>query len=235
MSGHSKWATTHRQKEIKDAARGKVFSKYAKLITIAAKTGGPNPDTNFKLRDIIQKAKEANMPKENIDRALDKAQSEAQNIEEVMYEGFGPYGVPMLIEATTDNRNRTGQEIKNLLEKHGGSLAGPNAVSFQFDHKGFILVAKDGDGGEETLKLIDLGVEDFEDGEEGIVCFVPPHDLYTIKQNIEAAGFKVLNSELIMKPKTIQDGLSDDQMEKLVEFVEMLENHDDVHRVFTTV
>jgi YebC/PmpR family DNA-binding regulatory protein len=235
MSGHSKWATIHRQKEVKDAARGKVFSKYAKLITIAAKTGGSNPDTNFRLRDIIEKAKEVNMPKENVDRALEKATSESQNLEEVMYEGFGPSGVPVLIQATTDNRNRTGQEIKNLLEKNGGSLAGPGAVSFQFDHMGFILVEKQGDGTEETLKLIDIGVEDFEEGESSIACFVQPHDLYAKKKDIENAGFKVITSELIMKPKISQEIEDQAKMDKILAFIDTLEAHDDVHKVFTTV
>lgn len=234
MSGHSKWATIHRHKEIKDAARGKVFSKYAKLITIAAKTGGSNPDTNFRLRDIIDKAKEANMPKENVERALEKADLEAQNIEEVMYEGFGPGGIPVLIQATTDNRNRTGQEIKNVLEKNGGSLAGPGAVSFQFDHMGFILVEKQGDGTEETLKLIDIGVEDFEEGEQDIACFVQPHDLYSRRKEIENAGFVVIASELIMRPKINQEIADQAQVEKILQFIDTLEAHDDVHKVFTT-
>ena len=234
MSGHSKWATIHRQKEIKDNARGKVFSKFANLITIAAKEGGPNPDTNFKLRDIIEKAKAANMPKDNIDRAMAKASGGGAAMEEVMYEGFGPNGLPVLIQAVTDNRNRTGQEIKNILERSGGSLAGPGAVAFQFDQVGDILVEKSGNVDEQTLTLIDLGVDDIEETQDGIECYVPPTQLYQKRQEIEAKGLKVLNSEIIMKPKTYQD-VSEQDMEKISVFLEALENQDDVQKVFTTV
>lgn len=235
MSGHSKWATIHRQKEIKDNARGKVFSKFARLITIAAKSGGPNTDTNFKLRDIIEKAKSANMPKDNIDRALAKAGSGEANLEEVTYEGFGPNGIPLIIQATTDNRNRTGQEIKSIIERGGGRFAGPGAVSFQFDNLGLISLSKSGDIDEQTLKLIDLGVLDVEVSEDGIESYVAPTELYQKRQELTDAGFSVVGSEIVMKPKQYQEISDPATIEKITKFLEDLENHDDVLRVFTNI
>lgn len=234
MSGHSKWATTHRQKEIKDAARGKVFSKMARLITIAAKTGGStDPASNFKLREMIEKARAANMPKDNIDRAVSKA-SGAHNLEEVMYEGFGPAGIGVLINAATDNRNRTAQEIKNLLERSGGSLAGPGAVSFQFESKGYLSIEKSDDPDAQSLQLIDLGVDDIDVGEDAIICFVPPEQLYQKRKQIEDAGFKIIESQLIMKAKIPTHATDASQAEKVEKFLEDLEDHDDVSEVFTT-
>src|SRR3990167_7017413 len=136
MSGHSHFSTIKRQKAANDAVKGNLFSKMARSIMLAAK-GGADPDMNFKLRVEIDKARAASMPKENIERAIAKATTEAANLEEITYEGFGPNGVGVLVEAATDNKNRTAQEMKNVFEKAGGSLAGPGAVSFNFEHKGF--------------------------------------------------------------------------------------------------
>src|SRR3989344_6041026 len=142
MSGHSKWATIHRSKEVKDAKRGNLFAKMGRAISIAVKAGGgPDPSANFKLRVAIEKARAADMPKENIERAIAKA-SEGGALEEVTYEGFGPGGIGVIVEAATDNKNRTAQEIKNAFERGGGNLAGPGSVSFNFEQKGFLLVKK---------------------------------------------------------------------------------------------
>lgn len=233
MSGHSKWATIHRQKGVKDAARGQLFSKLAKLITIAAKNG-VDPESNFKLREIIEKARDANMPKENIDRAINKV-AEAGALEEVVYEGFGLGGVGLLISAMTDNRNRTGQEIKNILERNGGRLAGPGAVSFQFEKKGFILVEPTNDVDSQMLQLIDLGIEELDQIPTGVECFVEAAALYKEKQAIQNAGFVVLESEIISKPTGQVLEIDQSQKEKLQSLVDSLENHDDVDRVFTTV
>jgi YebC/PmpR family DNA-binding regulatory protein len=234
MSGHSKWATTHRQKEVKDAARGKLFSKLASAISIAVKTGGgPNPDSNFKLRVVIEKAREANMPKENIERAISKGIGSG-SLDEVTYEGFGPYGIAVIIEAATDNRNRTSAEIKNILERAGGSLAGPGAVAFNFTPSGFILVdPKEGESADDTLlKLIDLGVNDLEVTEDGIEVYVAPSQLYEEKGKIESAGYKTSAAELIMRPKNMVK-IEDSAKEKTLSFLDTLEEHDDVQKVFT--
>ena len=144
MSGHSHFATIKRQKGLKDAAKGSLFSKLSKMISIAIKSGGSaNPDTNFKLRVAIDKAKENSMPRENIDRILKTATERMDNIEEITYEGFGPFGIGVFVETATDNKNRTAQEMKIIFERGGGSLGGPNSVSYNFENKGFLLVEKD--------------------------------------------------------------------------------------------
>src|SRR5258708_23459947 len=178
MSGHSHYATTHRQKELKDADKDQIFSKLARAITIAAKTGGgPDPDSNYKLRITIDKARAASMPKENIDRAISKAEG-GGDLDEVMYEGFGPSGVAVLVEVATDNRNRTNSEIKNLFEKNGGKMGSPGSVSFNFAPKGLLLVEKSCNIDEELLKLIDLGAEDVVEKDDVIEVFVPFQSLF---------------------------------------------------------
>ncbi len=221
MSGHSHYATTHRQKELKDAAKGQVFSKLARAITIAAKSGGgPDPDSNFKLRIAIDKARAVSMPKENIDRAIDKARGGSEALDEIMYEGFGPGGIEILVEVATDNRNRTNAEIRNLFEKNGGKMGNPGSVSFNFDPKGFVLVQKEGNIDDQILKLIDMGAEDVKEVEEGI-------EVYMLPNKIEVFG-----AELIQKPKNFQQIAKADR-EKVEKFIENFDNHEDVQKVFT--
>jgi YebC/PmpR family DNA-binding regulatory protein len=235
MSGHSKWATIHRQKGIKDAARGQVFSKFAQAITIAAKTGGPNPDTNFKLRVIIDKARASNMPKDNIDRALSKG-AEAGNLEEVTYEAFAPSGVQLMIDAATDNRNRTGQEIKNMIERAGGRFAGPGSVAFNFEPKGYIFAKKNQTPSEDQmLQLIDAGVEDIEESDDGFDIYVPPQELFSAKRQIEELGFEIETTELIQKPKMKQDIQDEGEAQKVITFIEALEEHADVQKVYSNL
>jgi len=232
MSGHSKWATIHRQKGVKDAARGQLFSKLARIITIATKTGGgANPDSNNKLRVAIEKARQANMPKENIERAVSKGAT-GDAMEEVAYEGFGPLGIQLIIEASTDNRNRSAQEIKNLLEKSGGHLGGPGSASFNFIPSGYILVEKNANPEEAILKFMDFEVEDVLDTPEGIEVYTNPHQLYDVRHKIEALGYIVKDTELIQKPKLMQD-IDSASVEKVIDFLTNLEDHDDIHKVFT--
>lgn len=233
MSGHSKWSTIKHQKEANDAARGKLFSKLSRAITIAARSG-PDPDMNYKLRVVIDKAKEANMPKDNIERAISKAQG-GGDLEEVSYEGFGPSGIAVIVEVATDNRNRTGQEIKNLFERGGGSLAGPGAVAFNFEPKGLLIVKKKGDLDTQMLDLIDLGVEDVEDTEEGIEAYVSPNNLRDLRSKIEKKGYEIATAELIQKPKSYQKIDDPVQAKKAIEFLEKLEDHDDVQKVFANL
>ncbi len=234
MSGHSHFATIKRQKGLKDAAKGNIFGKLSKNISIAIKSGGgTNPDMNFKLRIAIDKAKEFNMPKDNIDRILKTAESKMESIEEMRYEGFGPYGVGVIIDVVTDNKNRSAQEFKNIFEKAGGNIAGPGAVAYNFDSKGYLLIKKTEDVDSQTLNLIDLGVEDIEDTEDGIEVYVHPEELSSEKHKIEAAGFNVIRAELTMVPKNYVEIEDPDRIEKMTKFLETLEDHDDVQKVFS--
>lgn len=232
MSGHSHWATTQRAKGIKDKARGKLFSKLSRAITIAVKEGGgPLIDANYKLRIAVEVARAANMPKENIDRAINKASGEGASLTEVLYEGFGPGGVGILIEATTDNKNRTAQVMKSTLEKLGGTFAGPNAVSFNFETKGFLLVERMEPVDEQILSLIDCGIEEFEEHETGIDIYVEPSALFSTKEKLTEKGMKVLEAKLIKKPITVVE-LSEKESLKLGELVEALDELDDVDNIF---
>jgi len=233
MSGHSHFATIKRQKGLKDAAKGNIFGKLSKNISIAIKSGGGvNPDMNFKLRIAIDKAKEFNMPKDNIDRILKSAESKMESIEEITYEGFGPSGVGVLVEVVTDNKNRTAQEFKNIFEKAGGNIAGPGAVSYNFDQKGILLVKKNEDIDTQMLALIDLGVLDIEDLEDGLQLVVSYEELKNEKQKIEDAGFTVVRAEVAMIPKNYVTIDTPDHIEKLTKFLETLEDHDDVQKVY---
>lgn len=235
MSGHSHFATIRRQKEVKDAAKGQIFSKMARLITIAAKTGGgPDPESNYKLWSMIEKARTYNMPKDNIERAISKAMG-GDALEEITYEGFGPKGVSVMIETATDNRNRTAQTIKGMLEKAGGSLGGPGSVAYNFEPKGFILVTKQTDVDSQMLSLIDLGAEDVEEQSDGVGVYVSPSRLREVKEKMTTGGQTVVSSELIQKPKNFVELETEAEVEKFVNFIDLLEDHDDVNRVFTNV
>lgn len=234
MSGHSHFATIKRQKGLKDAAKGNIFGKLSKNISIAIKSGGGvNPDMNFKLRIAIDKAKESNMPKENIDRILKSAAEKQENLEEITYEGFGPHGIGVLVEVVTDNKNRSAQEFKNIFEKAGGNIAGPGAVSYNFDNKGYLLLEKSNDVDSQELTLIDLGVEDIQVVDEGLEVFIPFDMLYAFKQKVETAGFKVITAELRMVPKNYVEVTDPAHIDKITNFIETLEEHDDVQRVFS--
>jgi len=232
VSGHSKWSTIKRQKQANDSAKGKVFSKLSRGISLAVKTGGgSNPDTNYKLRIALDLAKAQNMPKGTIDRAISKA-SESGDLEEVTYEGFGPSGVQVMIEAATDNRNRTAQNLKSLLDKYGGSMGGPGAVSFNFKPKGLIVLKNEGDE-EQMLKVIDHGVEDIEESEESLEIYVPVSDLYQTAEKLETSGFKVLAKELVQKPLSLSKLKTEKDSEKIINLLNSLEEHEDVQNVFT--
>ncbi len=236
MSGHSHYATIKRQKGLKDAAKGKIFSKLAKVIQIAVKTGGGmDPDSNAKLRIVIDAAKRVNMPKDNIERAIKKGVGGGENLEEVTYEGFGPSGIAVIVEAATDNRNRTGQEFKNLFEKGGGSLAGPGSVAFNFEPKGLLIVKKEGNSEEQMLSLIDAGVEDLQEADDAIEAYVAVDKLGEIRDRLQGAGFSVISFEIIQKPKNLQTINDANLAKKILGFLDNLENLDDVQKVFTNI
>lgn len=230
MSGHSHYATIKRQKAASDAAKGNVFSKHAKAIMLAAK-GGADPDLNFKLRVAIDKAREDNMPKENIERAISRAVGEGGSLEEVVYEGFGPKGLFVIVEVATDNKNRSAQEIKNLFEKSGGRLGGPGSVAYNFDQKGYLLIKKNENPDNQVLQLIDMGVEDVEVVEEGIEVYVSPEMLSEIRKKVLEAGLEINRLELQMIAKNILEPMSPADQQKITYFLDALENHDDVQKV----
>lgn len=235
MSGHSKWSTIKRQKGINDAKKGQLFSKLAKALTLATKLGGADPASNIRLRVEVERAKQANMPKENIERALSRASSEAGNIEEVIYEGYGPEGTPIIIEAATNNKNRTVQEIKNLFTRGGGNLAGPGSVSFQFEKVGQIVIEKIPSPQNQMLSLIDLGVEDMEEVEDGIEIYAKPENIFPMKEKVEAVGNKILSTSLIFRPKNPPSALSEEKTKKALSLLESLDNHEDVQQVYTNI
>ncbi len=232
MSGHSKWATIHRQKKTTDAKRGLLFSKLSRAITIAAR-GNPNPDANFKLRLAIDKARAGNMPKDNIERALRQAQGKL--VEEVTYEGFGPGGIAIIVEAVTDNKNRTAQEMKSLFDRGGGNLGGPGSVTFNFEQTGYLLVEKKGAVEEQMLALIDLGVIDVLESEDGIDVYIVPTVLSQVRAKVEEAGFIVKEMSLVMRPKTLVSINSPETAKKAMLFLESLESHEDVQEVYSNV
>jgi YebC/PmpR family DNA-binding regulatory protein len=232
MSGHSHFATIKHQKQANDAAKGNLFSKLARSIMIAAK-GGPDPDMNFRLRFEMDKARAVSMPKENIERAIAKATTEAANLSEITYEGFGPGGIGVMIEVLSDNKNRTSQEIKNLFDKCGGSMGGPNSVAFNFESKGFMSIKKTTDPDTQMLQLIDAGAEDIEDIGEGFEVYVAPDKLAQIQKQLIAFGFEVTQMELQMKPKNFVAITDSNVAQKIMKFIDDVESHDDVQNIFT--
>lgn len=235
MSGHSKWATIHRQKEAADQKKGQIFTKIANAITVAVKEGGgiTDPNLNFKLRLALEKARQVNMPKDNIQRAVDRAAGAGGTValEEVVYEGFGPGGVAIMLEAATDNRQRTVQEIKNIFDRGGGSLGSPGAVSYLFKKVGLIVVDKGENAEEDILKLIDLGAEDVEEVEDAIEVYVGIEKLDQIKKNITDSGLRVVRSELTAKPTSLIQITDEKVAGRLLTLLDKLDAHDDILKV----
>lgn len=235
MSGHSKWSTIKRQKGIADAKRGLLFSKLARAITLAAKLGGTDPTANLKLRMAVDKARESNMPKENIDRAIERGKPGAGgDLHEVIYEGYGPGGVAILIEATTDNRNRTTQEIKNIFERGEGSLGSPGSVAYQFEQRGQVVVEKGENPDERMLIIIDLGVEDVHEVEDAIEVHTKSAEVFKTKESLESAGIPVKSAELVFTPKNMVD-LPEDKQAKVLKLLENLDDNENVQRVFANL
>lgn len=233
MSGHSKWSTIKRQKEATDKKRGLIFSKLSKQISIAAREGA-DPEENFKLRLAMEKAKQANMPKANIKKAIVRGGGEVGSgrWEEAVYEGYGPARVAVVVEVVTDNKNRTTSEIKNIFERGGGNLASPGAVAYQFEKMGMVTIEKPKDVEKAILSIIDLGVEDVEEAEDAIEVYTRPERLDEVAKKLKEANFSVQDKELMMRPKLIVKISDKDKKEKILKFMETLEDHDDVEKVF---
>ena len=236
MSGHSKWATIKRKKEMTDAARGKVFTKIVRELAVAVKEGGgPDPSMNPRLRDTIAKAKANNMPNDNIDRAIKKASGELGNInyENITYEGYGVGGVAVIIDVLTDNKNRTAAEIRHALSKNGGSLGTTGCVAWMFDAKGVITVEQSEGVSEEELMMtaLDAGAEDF-NAEEGVYeILTDPADFSQVREALEAAGYAFLSAEMDKIPQTSVE-LTAEQQESVEAMLDMLEDNDDVQNVY---
>ncbi|MEO8065993.1 MAG: YebC/PmpR family DNA-binding transcriptional regulator [Candidatus Doudnabacteria bacterium] len=236
MSGHSKWNTIKRAKGVADAKRGKIFTKIAKNISVAVKTGGgADPEFNFKLRMAMDQAREAAMPGDNIERAIKRGAGEGKTaIQEATYEGYGPAGSALIVETVSDNTNRTLQSIRNIFVKNGGRLGGEGTVTWMFESKGQILVEKQPGLEDLSLELIDLGVEDVKETEEGLEIYTMPMNLPKIKKFIENKGIKILSSELIMRPQQSLELAEADQI-KVQALIDALNDDDDVTAVHTNV
>ncbi len=234
MSGHSKWSTIKRQKGANDAKRGALFTKVAREISVAARQGGGDPDANYRLRLAIEKARSVNMPADNIKRTIDKATGGGEQVEyeEIVYEGYGPGGVAVLVEAQTDNRNRTAAEVRSMFSKTGGQLAGSGAVAWQFEPRGLISVPRPGiDADEVALAAIDAGAEDVDtDDDEAIEVYTAPAELQAVRQALEAAGIKVESAEQTMIARQTVE-LDAAKARQALRLVELLEDLDDVSRV----
>ena len=234
MSGHSKWSTIKRQKGVTDARRGALFTKVAREISVAARQGGGDPDANYRLRLAVEKARAVNMPSDNIKRTIDKATGggDAEQYEEIVYEGYGPGGVAVLVEAQTDNRNRTAAEVRSMFSKSGGQLAGSGAVAWQFEPRGLIIVPRDGvDADEVALTAIDAGAEDVDtDAGDTIEVYTSPGDLERIRAALETAGVAVGSAESAMVAKQTVE-LDAGKARQALRLVEQLEDLDDVSRV----
>lgn len=238
MSGHSKWAQIKRQKGVADVKRGLTFTKIANAITIAVRQGGgvTDPSGNFRLRLAIDKARTVNMPKENIQRAIERALGKlAGELEEVVYEGFGPFGTAVIVEVATDNKQRTLPEIKNIFDKIGGSLGQPGTVSYLFCQMGMMVVEKGSKSFDEILSIaVDVGANDLEDAGNEVVVYTQTADLAKVRNLFESSDFNITSAELVRKP-TAAIKVTNEQIQKIRAFVNKLEELGDVQKVYTNI
>jgi YebC/PmpR family DNA-binding regulatory protein len=233
MAGHSKWAGIKHKKAIVDARRGKLFTKLARAITVAAKEGGGDVEGNPALALAVQKAKDASMPKDNIERAIAKGTGEgadADALEAVMYEGYGPGGVAILVEALTDNRNRTGSEIRHAFNKHGGNLGEPGSVAYLFDKKGVVVVEGERYSEDDLMPAVDAGAEDIVLDEDVFEVLCEPADLSAVRAALVEAGIDVAEAQVMQRPKTLVP-LDEDGATKLMKLIDTLEDLDDTDTV----
>jgi YebC/PmpR family DNA-binding regulatory protein len=233
MSGHSKWHSIKHKKAVVDARRGQQFTKLARAITVAAREGGGDPEGNPSLALAIQKARDASMPKDNIERAIAKGTGEgadADRIETVVYEGYGPGGVALLIEALTDNRNRTGADVRHLLSKNGGNLGEPGSVSYLFDRQGVIVVDATRYGEDDLIPAIDAGALDISVDEDVFEVITEPGDLGAVRQALEQAGVEIESADISERPKS-RVPLDEAEAGKLIRLIDSLEESDDITTV----
>jgi YebC/PmpR family DNA-binding regulatory protein len=239
MSGHSKWATIKHKKGAADKARGKLFAKLIRQVEVAAREGGGDPDSNPTLRTMFQKAREASVPLDTIERAIKRGTGELEGVryEQVSYEGYAPHGVAVIVECLTDNRNRTGADIRSVFSKSGGSMAEPGAVSWQFERKGILLVAKKGASGEVTeddlmLAALDAGAEDIADAGDQWQVTTAPTDLPAVRAAVEDAGMTVDSSDITLLSTTSIPLDNEGDARQVLRVIDLLEEHDDVQNVY---
>jgi len=237
MSGHSKWSTIKRKKAATDAKRGQLFTKIARELTVTARQGGGDPDVNFRLRLVIDRAKQANMPKDSIERAIKRGTGEIKGeaFEEIRYEGYGPYGVALILDALTDNRNRAVADIRHLLTRSGGSLGETGSVIWLFDQRGLIIIEADGEEAEEfALQAIDAGADDVRI-ENGLVeIYTQPAGFQEVKETLEREGVPFSSAEITMVPKTLTR-LGEKETIQIMYLVEALEELEDVQQVYSSL
>ncbi len=238
MSGHSKWATIKRKKGAIDAKRGKIFTKIGRELMVAVKEGGPDPDSNSKLRDVIAKAKANNMPNDNIQRSIKKASGEGSTSEyfEMVYEGYGPAGIAVMVETLTDNKNRTAGDLRHYFDKNGGNLGQNGCVGFMFDRKGMIVVEKADGIDEDTLMMdaLEAGAEDFNVEDECFEIMTTPEDFSSVRDALDAKGYEFAQAEINYIPQTTTVLENDEDIKKMEKLIDMLEENDDVQNVYHT-
>jgi len=238
MSGHSRWSQIHRQKALTDQKRGQLFTKLANAITIAAREGGGEPETNFKLRMAIEKAKEQNMPSENIEKAIKRGTGELEGakIEETTYEGYGPSGVALLINIVSDNKNRALSEIRNILGRFGGKLGEPGSVSYLFEQKGIITAISDQQSAirkeEIELAAIDAGAEDINEQDDALLIYTNPKELFQVKKRLEEKGVKIASAGLSMEPKNPVKITEEQKASQILKLLDTLDECQDVANVY---
>ena len=235
MSGHSKWSNIKHKKEKSDAAKAKVFTKIGKEIAVAVKAGGPDPVSNSKLKELIAKAKSLNVPNDNIDRIIKKSSgADAVDYEEVVYEGYGPSGVAVIVEATTDNRNRTGGNVRHFFDKYGGNLGQSGCVSFMFEDKGVIIIERESGADEDKLMedSLEAGAEDFVADEEVFEIYTVPADLMAVKEDLEAKGYIIASAEKDKIPSNYVTLTDEEDIKKMNLLIEHLEEDDDISEIY---
>jgi YebC/PmpR family DNA-binding regulatory protein len=236
VSGHSKWSSIKHKKGAADAKRGKLFSKLSRAIIVAAKEGGGDPAGNLALQNAIEKARSYSMPKDNIERAIARgsgADSDAADFETVVYEGYGPNGVAVIVEALTDNRNRTASDVRHVFAKNDGNLGGSGAVTWLFERRGIVLVSADGvDEDELTLAAAEGGADDVSLDGSTYQVVSAPEALTTVRQAVESAGFTVESAELTMVPKTTVEVADESSAKKVLRLIDQLEENDDIQDVY---
>lgn len=236
MAGHSKWANIKHKKEKMDAKRGKMFTKIGREIAVAVKQGGPDPNVNSKLKDVIANAKANNMPNDTIMRSIKKASGDVDgaNYEEIVYEGYGPSGVAVIVETMTDNKNRTAGDMRHLFDKYGGNLGTSGCVSFMFDKKGVIIVERPDniDEDEFMMEALEAGAEDFSAEDEYFEIITAPEDFSQVREAIEERGYVFASAGLEMVPQTMTKLTDEDDVKKMSKLVDLLEDNDDVQNVY---
>jgi YebC/PmpR family DNA-binding regulatory protein len=237
MSGHSKWSTIKRKKGAEDAKRGKIFTKMGREIIVAVKEGGPDPDTNFKLRLVIEKAKQVNMPKDNIERSIRRGAGleKGEELEQIVYEGYGPGGTALMVRVLTDNRNRAVADVRRAFSRHGGNLGENGCVAWMFEQKGYITIPLNGHDPDELFELaVEAGAEDVVMGEDMVEVFAEVENFQGVQESLSQADIEMDVAELSMIPKTTMD-LEAGQGIKVMGLVDTLEDLDDVEKVYTNL